>query len=558
MLRQLYIKNFTLIDELDISFRPGFSVITGETGAGKSIILGALQLLLGQRADSKQIKAGCSKCVVEAHFDLSHYQLEGFFTENEIDYEAEDCIIRREVNASGKSRAFINDTPVSLTVMRDLGNQLIDIHSQHQNLLLQKEDFQLEVVDIIANDQKQLQAYKKAYSAWLSARKDYEAFAEQCKKNRENEDFLRFQFGELDKAKLIDGEDEELEQQSNTLSHAEEIKSALYEASSALSAEETGCESLARKASERLNDIADVYSEVKDTAARLDSLYIDLKDIAQEIDNRLENIDFDPQQLETINARLDLIYSLEQKFHAESVSELLQQQQQLAQQLESIDNGDDQLQTLQKAADEAYAHCLEAADQLTIVRKQAAKTVEQEMLRRLVPLGIPKVRFAIDFSQRDCSPTGRDKIAFLFSANSSTQLSPIAQVASGGEIARVMLSLKAMISGAVKLPTIIFDEIDTGVSGRVAEKMAQIMREMGDNNRQVISITHLPQIAAMGTTHYKVSKEETSEGTISQMRMLTDEERIREIAQMLSGSDITDAAIANARALLQQSMKHDA
>ena len=407
MLRQLYIKNFTLIDELDISFRPGFSVITGETGAGKSIILGALQLLLGQRADSKQIKAGCSKCVVEAHFDLSHYQLEGFFTENEIDYEAEDCIIRREVNASGKSRAFINDTPVSLTVMRDLGNQLIDIHSQHQNLLLQKEDFQLEVVDIIANDQKQLQAYKKAYSAWLSARKDYEAFAEQCKKNRENEDFLRFQFGELDKAKLIDGEDEELEQQSNTLSHAEEIKSALYEASSALSAEETGCESLARKASERLNDIADVYSEVKDTAARLDSLYIDLKDIAQEIDNRLENIDFDPQQLETINARLDLIYSLEQKFHAESVSELLQQQQQLAQQLESIDNGDDQLQALQKAADEAYAHCLEAADQLTIVRKQAAKTVEQEMLRRLVPLGIPKVRFAIDFSQRDCSTAAR-------------------------------------------------------------------------------------------------------------------------------------------------------
>lgn len=558
MLRQLYIKNFTLIDELDISFRPGFSVITGETGAGKSIILGALQLLLGQRADSKQIKAGCSKCVVEAHFDLSHYQLEGFFTENEIDCEAEDCIIRREVNASGKSRAFINDTPVSLTVMRDLGNQLIDIHSQHQNLLLQKEDFQLEVVDIIANDQKQLQAYKKAYSAWLSARKNYESFAEQCKKNRENEDFLRFQFGELDKAKLIDGEDEELEQQSNTLSHAEEIKSALYEASSALTAEETGCESLARKASERLNDIADVYSEVKDTAARLDSLYIDLKDIAQEIDNRLENIDFDPQQLETINARLDLIYSLEQKFHAESVSELLQQQQQLAQQLESIDNGDDQLQALQKVADEAYAHCLEAADQLTIVRKQAAKTVEQEMLRRLVPLGIPKVRFAIDFSQRDCSPTGRDKIAFLFSANSSTPLSPIAQVASGGEIARVMLSLKAMISGAVKLPTIIFDEIDTGVSGRVAEKMAQIMREMGDNNRQVISITHLPQIAAMGTTHYKVSKEETSEGTISQMRMLTDEERIREIAQMLSGSDITDAAIANARALLQQSMKHDA
>lgn len=553
MLKQLYIKNFTLIDELNIELYPGFSVITGETGAGKSIILGALQLLLGQRADSKQIKSGCSKCVVEAHFDLSNYQMEDFFNVNEIDYDANDCIIRREVKSDGKSRGFINDSPVSISVMRSLGNQLIDIHSQHQNLLLQKEDFQLEVVDIIANDKKERETYQKAYDNWQAAKKAYDDFEAECRKNKDNEDYLRFQFNELDNAKLKEGEDEELEQQSKTLSHAEEIKSALYEACTALSSEESGSESLTRKASERLNDIVDVFPDIQETANRLDSAYIELKDIASEIDRLLSDIDFDPQQLADINARLDTIYALEQKFHASSTKELLDQQAEFKRQLDSIDNGDEQLEALRLAAEKAFSLCVREADTLTSVRKQAAKVVEKEMKQRLIPLGIPKVQFAIAFTQRECSPTGRDKIAFLFSANTSTPLNPIAQVASGGEIARVMLSLKAMISGAVKLPTIIFDEIDTGVSGRVAEKMAQIMREMGDNNRQVISITHLPQIAAMGTTHYKVSKEETSSGTVSHMTMLTQEQRVNEIAQMLSGSDITEAAIANARALLQQS-----
>lgn len=553
MLKQLYIKNFTLIDELNIDFHPGFSVITGETGAGKSIILGALQLLLGQRADSKQIKSGCSKCIVEAHFDLSNYKMEEFFKDNEIDYDANDCIIRREVKSDGKSRGFINDTPVPLAVMRTLGNQLIDIHSQHQNLLLQKEDFQLEVVDIIANDQEELRDYQNAYNDWLKAKKTYEDFEAECSRNKENEDYLRFQFNELDSAKLKTGEDEELERQSKTLSHSEDIKSALFDASAALSADETGCESLTRKASERLNDIAEVFPDIQETASRLDSAYIELKDIASEIDRRLSDIDFDPQQLADINERLDLIYALEQKFHAATVKELLDRQNEIKKQLDSIENGDERLAELRQATDSAYAICEKAAERLTNTRQRAAKVVESEMKRRLIPLGIPKVQFAITFSQRECSPTGRDKIAFLFSANSSTQLNPIAQVASGGEIARVMLSLKAMISGAVKLPTIIFDEIDTGVSGRVAEKMAQIMREMGDNHRQVISITHLPQIAAMGNTHYKVSKEETADGTVSHMIKLTNEQRITELAQMLSGSDITDAAVANAKALLEQS-----
>lgn len=550
MLKQLYIKDFTLIDELNIQFTPGFSVITGETGAGKSIVIGALHLLLGQRADSKQVKLGRKKCIIEAHFDLSHYNMESFFDDNEIDYDATDCILRREVSEKGKSRAFINDTPVSLTTLRDLGDQLIDIHSQHQNLLLQKEDFQLNVVDIIAGDSALLDKYKKKYSAWLQAKKAYADYEEACKRSKENEEFLRFQFSELDKARLVKGEEQDLEQRSQTMSHTEDIKNALFTASEALSKEDAGGMAMTRAAADSMSDIAEVYPEAKAIAERLDSAYIDLKDISREIDGYLENVDFDPQELDAINERLDLIYSLEQKFHVSSSDELIAEQEKIKTELDSIDGGSEQLAELKAESDKAYADCLEIAKELSEVRKKAAVKVEEEMRRRLVPLGIPKVRFAIDFNEGDCMASGIDRVRFLFSANSSTALQPVAQVASGGEIARVMLSLKAMISGAVKLPTIIFDEIDTGVSGRVAEKMAQIMREMGDRNRQVISITHLPQIAAMGTTHYKVSKEETPEGTVSHMRLLSQEERVEEIAQMLSGSSISQAAIDNARTLL--------
>ena len=553
MLKQLYIKNFTLIDELDITFHSGFSVITGETGAGKSIILGALHLLLGARADSKQIKNGSSKCVVEAHFDLSHYGLEAFFNEFGIDYDANDCIIRREVNDNGKSRAFVNDTPVALTTMRELGEQLIDIHSQHQNLLLQKEDFQLNVVDIIADNAQLRQSYLQAYNEYHKATKRFNDFQEASQKSKENEEFLRFQFSELDKAKLVAGEDEELEQQSRTLSHVEDIKSALYDASSALSSEDRGCVEKTKNASSRLHDITEVFPEIKDVDERLSSAYIELKDIAQEIERKLEDVDFDPRQLDEINSRLDLIYALEQKFHASSVDELINEHKRLQDELASIDGGDEQLEQLQQEMQEKYDVAMKLARKLSDARKKAAQKVEEGLKQRLVPLGIPNVKFKIEFKERDCSPSGIDKVSFLFSANSSTALQPVSQVASGGEISRVMLSLKAMISGAVKLPTIIFDEIDTGVSGRVAEKMAQIMKEMGDNHRQVLSITHLPQIAAIGATHYKVSKEETAQGTISQMQMLTEQERIEEIAQMLSGSDISEAAIANAKTLLKNS-----
>ena len=555
MLKQLYIRNFTLIDELDIKLYPGFSVITGETGAGKSIILGAIGLLLGNRADSKAIKSGKERCVIEAHFDLSRYDMKGFFDDNDIDFDAEDTIIRRELTSAGKSRAFINDTPVPLTKMRELGEQLVDIHSQHQNLLLQKEDFQLNVVDILAQDAEHIKAYQAVYQQYRSALSRLEQLKQELIKNRENEEFMRFQHKELDEAHLEPGELEQLEQESDILNHSEEIKSALYEADHSLSDDEGSILQLLRNASYSISNIREIYPEVAELSDRLDSSYIELKDIAQEISSSLDRIDFDPARLEQLNTRLDQLNTLLQKFHVETVEELIETRDLLAQQLEHIDNGNEDIEILQKEVDQKLIKAMSAAHSLSSLRKKVAKSIETEMKNRLVPLGIPNVRFQIEFAEKPLCRDGADKVSFLFSANRSTPLQPISQVASGGEIARVMLSLKAMISGAVKLPTIIFDEIDTGVSGKIAEKMAEIMTEMGNQNRQVISITHLPQIAAMGSHHYKVMKEETQTGTISQMRELTPEQRVEEIAQMLSGSDISQAALANAKELINKHAK---
>jgi len=555
MLKQLYIRNFTLIDELDIKLYPGFSVITGETGAGKSIILGAIGLLLGNRADSKAIKSGKERCVIEAHFDLSRYDMKGFFDDNDIDFDAEDTIIRRELTCAGKSRAFINDTPVPLTKMRELGEQLVDIHSQHQNLLLQKEDFQLNVVDILAQDAEHIKAYQAVYQQYRSALSRLEQLKQELIKNRENEEFMRFQHKELDEAHLEPGELEQLEQESDILNHSEEIKSALYEADHSLSDDEGSILQLLRNASYSISNIREIYPEVAELSDRLDSSYIELKDIAQEISSFLDRIDFDPARLEQLNTRLDQLNTLLQKFHVETVEELIETRDLLAQQLEHIDNGNEDIEILQKEVDQKLIKAMSAAHSLSSLRKKVAKSIETEMKNRLVPLGIPNVRFEIEFAEKPLCRDGADKVSFLFSANRSTPLQPISQVASGGEIARVMLSLKAMISGAVKLPTIIFDEIDTGVSGKIAEKMAEIMTEMGNQNRQVISITHLPQIAAMGSHHYKVMKEETQTGTISQMRELTPEQRVEEIAQMLSGSDISQAALANAKELINKHAK---
>ena len=553
MLKKLDIRNFTLIDHLEMALYPGFSVITGETSAGKSIVIGAIGLLLGNRADAKQVKRGCDKCIIEATFDLSIYHsdvLKDFFEDNDLDYEPEECLLRREVNANGKSRAFINDTPVTLALMRELGEQLIDVHSQHQNLLLSKEDFQLNVVDIIARDRQQLADYRAAFAEYRSAQRRLEELREQIATSRDNEDFLRFQQKELSEANLASGEQEQLEQEAELMSHAEDIKRALHEADYGLSGDDTGIVNLTRSIAAQLRSVADVYPEAQELAERFESCFVELKDISQEIASKVDDVEYDPQRFNLITQRLDTIYTLQQKFHVQTVDELLDRLNGINAQLDNIDNSDEELQELERSVEKLHAVCVEKAVVLTDMRRKSAMVVEQELSKLLVPLGIPKVRFKVEVSPADLSTNGADKVMFLFSANSSTDMQPVSQVASGGEIARVMLSLKAMISKAIGLPTIIFDEIDTGVSGRVAEQMAHIMRDMGKANRQVLCITHLPQIAAAGSTHYKVAKQETEQGTVSTMTQLSDEQRITEIAQMLSGSDVSQAAVDNAKSLL--------
>ena len=550
MLKHLYIKNFTLIDQLDIDFRNGFSVISGETGAGKSIILGAIGLLLGNRADSKQIKQGEKKCVIEATFSLPKGAFDTFFTDNNIDFDADETILRREVGSNGKSRAFINDTPVALNLMREVGDQLVDIHSQHQNLLLQKEDFQLNVIDILAANDKDMAAYKASFKAYKDAEKSLEQIRKQLKENAENEEFMRFQHEELSSANLQEGQQEELETESKTLSHAEDIKASLYNADNALNKDETGAVKQLKSAAEAIAGIASVFPKAEELCIRLDTAYIEVKDIAEEVSRATGDIDFDPSRLDYINEQLDKIYHLEKKFHVETIGELLAIQAELKQKLDGIDNSDELLKEAKQELAAKQADCTKQAALLTKGREKAAKAIQKEMKEKLVPMGIPNVQFDIQFESKPLAADGADKVQFLFSANRNSPLQPIAQVASGGEIARVMLSLKAMISGAVKLPTIIFDEIDTGVSGKIAQQMAFVMQQMGSNNKQVISITHLPQIAALGTTHYKVEKCDTPTGTTSQLRELTADERVAEIAQMLSGSDISEAALQNARELL--------
>ena len=551
MLKQLYIRNFTLIERLDMTFNGGFSVITGETGAGKSIILGAIGLLKGQRADSKLIKRGSEKCVIEAHFNLSRYGMEKFFNDNDVEYDADDCIVRREITAAGKSRAFVNDTPVPLSVLKELGEQLIDVHSQHQNLLLGKQDFQMEIVDIIADDKDLLDNYRKAYGDYREKQRQLDDLQERLTSNKANADFLLFQYEELDRANLVEGEQETLEAQANQMSHYEDIKTALYKADKAMSAEGTGVTENLRTAINALHSIEGVLPMAGELASRMDADFIDLKDIADELEGQLDKVDFDPKELDSINDRLDRIYSLQKKYHCDTVSQLIEIRDNLKKQLDGIENGDYDLQQVKNEVAKSMKLAIQKADSITKVRKTAAKKIEEVIKQRLVALGMPNIQFTINLESSELSADGADKVAYMFSANRNMPMQPVAQVASGGEIARLMLSLKAMVSGAVKLPTIIFDEIDTGVSGKIAEKMADIMFEMGNNERQVISITHLPQIAAKGATHYKVYKEDRGDTTVSTMKLLCGEDRVNEIAQMLSGSDITEAAISNARELLK-------
>lgn len=551
MLRSLYIQNYALIETLDINFGTGFSVITGETGAGKSIILGAIGLLLGQRADVKAIRQGSAKCIIEARFDISGYDMESFFAENELEYEGE-CILRREVQSSGKSRAFINDTPVSLSQVKELGEQLIDVHSQHQNLLLNKEGFQLNVLDILAHNEEALTEYAQLYDKWKHLDKELAELVSQSEQSKTDEDYIRFQLEQLEEAHLAEDEQDILEQEAETLSHAEEIKAGLYRVEQALTSDEGGVLSVLKESLGALLTLQKVYQPSEELSGRMESTYIELKDIVQEISAQGEGIEFNPARLDEVNDRLNLIYSLQQKHRVQTVGELMRLTEEYAGKLSTITSYDDRIAGLTQSRDAQYNKVKKQAMLLTQTRTAVAREVEKQMGNRLIPLGMPNVRFQVEMGlKKEPGAQGEDAVAFLFSANKNGALQSISSVASGGEIARVMLSIKAMIAGAVKLPTIVFDEIDTGVSGEIADRMADIMQEMGEQNRQVISITHLPQIASRGCAHYKVYKKDNDTETNSHIRRLDSEERVEEIAHMLSGATLTEAALSNAKALLK-------
>ena len=550
MLRSLYIQNYALIEKLDISFETGFSVITGETGAGKSIILGAIGLLLGQRADVKAIRRGASKCIIEARFDIAAYGMRPFFEENELEYD-EECILRREVQASGKSRAFINDTPASLAQMKELGEQLIDVHSQHQNLLLNKEGFQLNVLDILAHNDAALEKYHLRYGEWKQTERELAELMSLAEKSRSDEDYIRFQLEQLEEAHLVEGEQEELEQEAETLSHAEEIKAGLYRVEQSFVSDEGGLLSYLKDSLNTLNSLQRVYQPAKELTERMESAYIELKDISHEVSSQSDSVEFNPVRLEEVNERLNLIYSLQQKHRAQTLDELIALTDEYRSKLSDITSYDERIAELTARKEEQYKQVKQQAELLTKARTKAAREVEKQLAARLIPLGMPNTRFRVDILPRkEPESDGMDDIRFMFSANKSAELQPVAQTASGGEISRLMLCIKAMIAGFTALPTIIFDEVDTGVSGDIADKMGDIMQELG-TKMQVFAITHLPQIAAKGKDHYFVYKEDTDERTVTRIRKMNKEERVKEIARMLSGASLTSASIANAKELLK-------
>ena len=550
MLKSLFIKNFVLIDNLDIHFDKGFSVITGETGAGKSIILGALSLVLGQRADGKSIKNGSEKCVIEAVFDITQYRLEPFFLANDLEYDDKSCILRRELYASGKSRAFVNDSPVSLNIMKELGSKLIDIHSQHQNLLLGNNHFQMKVVDVMAENEILLILYRKEYSRYQSLKRDLKELKQRAEQTKQEEDYVRFQLEQLLDARLQEGEQEELEQEQETLTHAEEIKGTLYKITQLLDGEEFGAIQLIKDAFSAADSLERYFPQAKEISERLRSAYIDLSDLSSDAESKKDDIEFSHERLEWVNDRLNTIYSLQQKHHVQSVSELLSIQENYEKQLQEIDSFDEQIEQLSQQVEASYKELLQQAYVLSGQRKVASEAMSEQLVQMVTPLGMPNIRFRVDIAHKEEPDNdGIDDVSFLFSANKSGDLQPVSQTASGGEISRLMLCLKAMIAGFTAMPAIIFDEVDTGVSGDIADKMGNIMQELG-TKMQVLTITHLPQIAAKGRSHYYVYKKDIDERTVTNIRELSEEERVNEVARMLSGSQLTEASLANARDLL--------
>jgi DNA repair protein RecN (Recombination protein N) len=553
MILSLNITNYALIDSLSIDFDRGFSVITGETGAGKSIIMGALAMILGQRADARSVKEGENKCIVEATFDVSNYALEPFFVENDLEYDAEHCIVRREVLATGKSRAFVNDSPVSLAILKQLGASLIDIHSQHQNLLLGEDRFQLRVVDTLARNEEILTAYRSEYSRYKQLTTELRLLTEKAAKSKEEADYLRFQLEQLDEANLVDGEQEKLEEELQELNHAEDIKMTLYNITQLLDSNEgEGVLSMLRDAAQRASSLTRLYPKVEETAERLHSDYIDLKDILDDVERMLDNVNYDPERMEWISDRLDTIYRLEQKHHVATDTELIAFRNQIAERLDGIDSSDERIADLRRELERQQKRLADVAHLLTGKRKEAAKGFVEGLVAGVKPLGMPNVRFDVQFTPKlQVDETGADNVAFLFSANKNKQLMPVADIASGGEISRLMLVIKSLIAGATALPTIVFDEIDTGVSGEIADKMAGIMVSMA-RYMQVLTITHLPQVAGKGDAHYKVYKVDDEHQTTTHIVRLSADERVDELARMLSGAAVTEQARSNARVLLER------
>ena len=551
MLKHLHIENYALIESLDIDLNDGFSVITGETGAGKSILLGAIGLLTGERADLSAIQTGKQRCILEATFNPEGYDLESFFQDEDLDFDPSECIIRRELTANGKSRAFINDTPTTISALKKLGNRLIDIHSQHQNLLLGQENFQLSVLDTVASIPELILSYSNAFHKWNLAVKTLDKAQNNLDESKKDEDYLRFLVTELVNFNPQPGEDETLQQQCDMLEHAQDIKSALMQGYCQLSEGDSPVTDTLRQVRNLIAAIQSYFQQAEELTERLESCRIELQDIADTLESEGESIDYDPMRLEELQNRLNTLYSLEQKHHVGSSEELIDIMKQMKERLEMMDNSDEYIKQLQREEQEARTLLDGLSGKLTEKRTIAAKKVEKDVISCLKTLGMPNVRFQVYISPTESpTPKGMDKVSFLFSANLGSDMQNISQVASGGETARVMLSLKSILSGVMSLPTIIFDEIDTGVSGHIAESMAKIMHKMGQQGRQVISITHLPQIAALGQHHYKVWKEDTDKVTRSHITYLEQEERITELANMLSGSNVSPEAINNARALL--------
>ena len=552
MLQFLTIENYALIDHLE--FRPGqgLTVITGETGAGKSIIMGALGLILGQRADAKAVRSGAGKCVIEAQFDISAYALEGFFAQNDLEYDASATIIRREIYATGKSRAFVNDTPVQLPLLRELGSHLIAIHSQHQNLLLGQDAFQLSVIDALAHNQAEYASYRAAYDQLKAHDSKLKALRAQAERDAQEADYIRFQFSQLDDANLVEGEQEELEAEQELLSHAEDIKSCLCQMHEGLDGEGDAVVQMLKSVSQKAHELSRIYPDIAEIAQRLESDYIDLKDIADEVDSRSEEVNYDPQRLEQVEERLSLLYSLQKKHGKSSVEELIQLRDELFERIQHIDNSDEEILELEQQVKRLTAEATRLAAILTDTRKHAAQQLQKDLIARVTYLGMPNLRFQVSITPLDSlSPSGSDSLEFLFSANKNQPLRPAGEVASGGEISRLMLGIKSLVASARTLPTIIFDEIDTGVSGDIADRMGSVMKELS-THLQVITITHLPQVAGKGNQHFRVFKADTDEQTITHIEQLSPEQRIQEIARMLSGSDITPEALANARTLITE------